>query len=142
MAGGSAPDQSSSESRSHRLSGAKGFTLIELLVVMAIVAVLLTLAIPKYFQSVETSKEVVLRENLRVIRETIDKYYGDTGRYPDSLTQLVDKKYLRVIPVDPVAGPAAEWKILPPDDLDQGKVYDVKSMAQGSDKNGTRYGDY
>ncbi|KGV21122.1 MULTISPECIES: type II secretion system protein [Burkholderia] len=120
----------------------EGFTLIELLVVMAIVAMLLTLAIPKYFQSVETAKEAVLREDLRVMRETIDKYYGDTGRYPDSLTQLVDKKYLRAVPIDPIAGPAAEWKVLPPDDPDQGKVYDVKSTAQGSDKSGARYADY
>lgn len=64
-----------------------------------------------------------MRENLRITRETIDKYYGDTGRYPDSLTQLVDQKYLRLIPVDPVASPMAEGKILPPDDLDQGKVF-------------------
>lgn len=124
------------------LRGTKGFTLIELLVVMAIVALLLTLAVPRYFQSVDTAKEAVLRENLRIMRETIDKFYADTGHYPDSLTELVDKKYLRAIPIDPVAGPAAEWKVLSPDDSDQGKVYDVKSNAQGNDRNGTRYADY
>ncbi|WP_347879552.1 type II secretion system protein [Burkholderia sp. BCC0397] len=142
IAGGSDPNLLSGASRSCVLRRANGFTLIELLVVMAIVAMLLTLAIPKYFQSVETAKEAVLREDLRVMRETIDKYYGDTGHYPDSLTQLVDKKYLRAVPVDPIAGPTAEWKILPPDDPDQGKVYDVKSAAQGSDKSGARYADY
>ncbi|UEP39848.1 type II secretion system GspH family protein (plasmid) [Burkholderia ambifaria] len=142
MAGGNGPVRPPGESRSRDLGRSNGFTLIELLVVMAIVAMLLTLAIPKYFQSVETAKEAVLREDLRVMRETIDKYYGDTGHYPDSLTQLVDKKYLRAIPFDPIAGPTAEWKILPPDDPDQGKVYDVKSAAPGSDRNGARYADY
>jgi general secretion pathway protein G len=119
-----------------------GFTLIELLVVMAIIAVLLSLAIPTYFRSIDTSKEAVLRENLRIMRETIDKFYADTGRYPDSLTELADKKYLRGVPADPLAGPTAEWRIVPPDDPDQGKVHDVKSTAQGSDKNGTKYTDY
>lgn len=142
IAGGNGPVRPSGESRSRDLGRSNGFTLIELLVVMAIVAMLLTLAIPKYFQSIETAKEAVLREDLRVMRETIDKYYGDTGHYPDSLTQLVDKKYLRAIPFDPIAGPTAEWKILPPDDPDQGKVYDVKSAAPGSDRNGARYADY
>ncbi|WP_265096059.1 type II secretion system protein [Burkholderia ambifaria] len=142
MAGGNGSVRPSGESRSRDLGRSNGFTLIELLVVMAIVAMLLTLAIPKYFQGVETAKEAVLREDLRVMRETIDKYYGDTGHYPDSLTQLVDKKYLRAIPIDPIAGPTAEWKVLPPDDPDQGKVYDVKSAAPGSDRNGARYADY
>lgn len=119
-----------------------GFTLIELLVVMAIVAVLLTLAAPTYVRSLETSKEAVLRENLRIMRGTIDKFYADTGRYPDSLTELVERKYLRAIPSDPLAGPTAEWEVLPPDDPDNGKVYDVKSVATGSDRNGTKFTEY
>jgi len=73
----------------------RGFTLIELIVVMAIVSLLLTLALPRYFQSIDTSKETVLKENLRTVRETIDKFYGDTGRYPESLEELVERKYLR-----------------------------------------------
>lgn len=78
-----------------------GFTLIELLVVLAIVAFLLTLSLPRYFHSIDKSKETVLKENLRVTRETIDKYYDDTGHYPDSLQDLVDHHYLRALPVDP-----------------------------------------
>ena len=80
----------------------KGFTLIELLVVLAIVATLLTLVAPRYFSQLETSKEVVLKDNLRSTREVIDKFYGDIGRYPDSLDELVEKKYLRSLPFDPV----------------------------------------
>ena len=95
-----------------RSSTRGGFTLIELIVVMAIVALLATLALPRYFHSVDHSKETVLRENLRIVRETIDKFYGDTGRYPDSLEELVERKYLRTLPVDPsrrrlTAGPSS-----------------------------------
>jgi general secretion pathway protein G len=109
---------------------------------MAIVALLLTIAVPRYFQSVDTAKDAVLHENLRIMRETIDKFYADSGRYPDSLSELVDRKYLRAVPIDPIAGSTAEWKTLPPDDPDQGKVYDVRSNAQGNDRNGTKYADY
>jgi general secretion pathway protein G len=87
----------------------KGFTLIELLVVLGIIALMLTLAVPRYFPSVDKSKEVVLADNLRSVRQVIDQYYGDTGRYPDSLEQLVDKKYLRSMPFDPVADSDAAW---------------------------------
>jgi general secretion pathway protein G len=72
-----------------------GFTLIELLVVLAIVTSLMMLAVPRYFASIDHAKEVTLKQNISIIRETIDKYYGDTGKYPESLQQLVDKKYLK-----------------------------------------------
>ena len=90
------------------------FTLIELLVVMAVVALLLTLALPRYFQSIEVSKETVLVENLRVARDAIDKFYSDTGRYPDSLEELVEKKYLRGVPYDPIAESSERWVIAAP----------------------------
>jgi general secretion pathway protein G len=92
----------------------RGFTLIELLVVLAIVAVLLTLAAPRYFGQLENSKETVLRENLRTTREVIDKFYADTGRYPESLNELVDKRYLRSRPFDPIIESDASWVIVPP----------------------------
>ena len=69
-----------------------GFTLIELIVVMAIVALLLTLAAPRYFHSVERSKEAVLKANLATTRDAIDKFRGDTGKYPDRLDVLVEKR--------------------------------------------------
>ena len=113
-----------------------GFTLIELLVVLAIIALLLTLAVPRYFQSIDASKEAILAENLRITRETIDKFYGDTGRYPDSLDELVEKKYLRALPIDPITESAGTWTIVPPEDTDKGNVYDIKSGAPGNTRDG------
>jgi general secretion pathway protein G len=120
----------------------RGFTLIELLVVLAIVAMLLTLAQPRYFQSIDHSKEAILKTNLQTMRQTIDKFYADTGRYPDSLEELVDEKYLRSIPVDPLTESASSWVLLPPEDADLGKVYDVTTSAPGTGKDGTAYADW
>src|SRR6185312_426091 len=86
-----------------------GFTLVELLVVMAIIAVLLTIATPRYFNSVERSKEAVLRQDLNVMRDAIDKFHGDTGSYPRDLAELVEKRYLRAIPVDPLTESSETW---------------------------------
>lgn len=118
----------------------RGFTLIELLVVLAIIAVLATLALPKYFQSIDTARETVLVENLRLTRETIDKFYADTGKYPESLDELVEKKYLRALPLDPITERRDSWIIVPPDDEDKGKVGGVTSAAPGQDRNGVPYG--
>lgn len=118
-----------------------GFTLIELLIVLSIIALMLTLALPEYFHSIDVSKERVLAENLRVTRDAIDKFYGDVGRYPASLQELVDRHYLRSLPFDPVADSAKTWRIVPPDEEAQGSVYDIKSGAQGKDREGTPYGD-
>ncbi|MET0267784.1 MAG: type II secretion system protein [Duganella sp.] len=120
----------------------KGFTLIELLVVLGIVALLLTLAVPRYFPSVDKSKEVVLSDNLRNVRSLIEQFYGDTGRYPDSLEQLVEKKYLRALPIDPVTGSDSTWIIIAPADGLRGSVYDIKSGAPGNDRSGKPYADW
>ena len=122
--------------------GSPAFTLIELLVVMAIIATLLTLAVPRYFGSIERSKEAVLKQDLASLRDTIDKFYGDTGRYPDTLDELVAKKYLRAIPVDPLTESAATWVVVPPQDPKKGAVYDVRSGAQGTAQDGTAYVDW
>lgn len=119
-----------------------GFTLIELLVVLAIVALLLTLAMPRYFQSIDTSKDAILRDNLRITRDTIDKFYGDTGHYPKSLDELVEKKYLRALPLDPITDSTTTWVIVPPDDTDKGNVYSIKSGAPGNTKDGKPYADF
>ncbi len=119
-----------------------GFTLIELLMVMAIIALLLTLAIPRYFGSLERSKEAVLREDLFQLRDAIGKYYGDKGKYPDSLDALAAEKYLRKVPVDPITESTATWVIVGPEDPQKGGVYDVKSGAQGKASDGSTYGDW
>lgn len=98
----------------HRLRQTRGFTLVELLVVLAIVALLLTLAVPRYFHSIDQARETILIDNLATVRSTIDKFYGDTGRYPDSLEELVEKKYLRTLPFDPVANSSTAWVLIPP----------------------------
>jgi general secretion pathway protein G len=148
-------------------SGRGGFTLIELLVVMAIIATLLTIAVPRYFGSIDRSKEAVLKQNLRSIRDAIDKYYADNERYPETLEALAAGRYLRDVPVDPVTGSAATWIIVPPrvevatgrpgerievrpddrgalraDDRSASRVYDVKSGAPGTASDGTVYGEW
>ncbi len=119
-----------------------GFTLIELLVVLAIVALLLTLAVPRYLPRIDGARETILLDNLRNTREVIDQYYSDTGRYPDSLEQLVDKKYLRNVPVDPVTESSATWIVVPPEDGTKGAVYSIKSGAPGNDRSGKPYLDW
>ena len=116
-----------------------GFTLVELLVVMAIIAILVSIATPRYFNSVEKSKEVVLKQDLSTLRDAIDKYYGDTGKYPDTLDDLVTKKYLRKLPVDPITDSADTWVVVPPEDADKGGVFDLHSGATGNGRDGTPY---
>lgn len=116
-----------------------GFTLIELLVVMAIIALLLSLAAPRYFGGVDRAKETVLRENLHQMRDALDKYYGDHTRYPDALEDLVAKKYLRGIPADPITDSNKTWVVVPPSDPQKGGVFDIKSGASGNGKDGTPY---
>jgi general secretion pathway protein G len=118
------------------------FTLIELLVVMTIIALLLTLAVPRYFHSVDKSRETVLRDNLSILRESLDKYYGDIGKYPDSLDDLVSKKYLRGIPRDPITESNSSWVAVAPVDTNKGRVYDVHSGAPGKGMDGTNYADW
>ena len=128
--------------RGRRRSG-WGFTLIELLVVMAIIALLLTLAAPRYFQSVQRSREAVLKEDLHLMRDAIDKHYADTGKYPATLDDLVTKKYLRRVPVDPITESATTWVIVePPDKPGTRVVYDVRSGAPGKSLGGSPYGEF
>lgn len=117
----------------------QGFTLIELLVVMSIIALLLTIALPRYFGSLDKSKEVALKENLQVLRVTLDKFYADKGRYPDTLEELVEKKYLRSVPVDPITELSSSWVLVPAQDTDQQGIADVRSGAPGASKDGKTY---
>ena len=120
-------------------SVAKGFTLIELLVVMAIIALLLSIAVPKYFGSVDRSRETILRQDLSFMREAIDKFYGDKNKYPDALEDLVTSKYIRSIPKDPITNSESTWIIVAPKSGLTGSVYDIKSGAPGLGADGTAY---
>jgi general secretion pathway protein G len=119
-----------------------GFTLVELLVVMAILALLLAIAVPRYMNSVEKSREAVLRANLALTRQMLDKYFEDNGRYPDGLDHLVRQQYLRAIPQDPITGSSATWVVVAPPEPVQGAVFDVHSGAPGNALDGTAYGDW
>lgn len=117
----------------------RGFTLIELLVVMAIIATLLMIAMPRYFLSLQRAKEATLRQDLAVMRDALDKYAGDTGRYPDTLADLVEKRYLRAIPEDPIAKSRETWVATPSDDPARPGIRDVHSGAEGAATDGTAY---
>lgn len=120
---------------------ARGFTLIELLVVLSIIALLLSLAAPRYFQHVERSKEAVLKENLATVRDAIDQYHADTNAWPASLRDLVDRHYLRALPRDPVTDSSETWQEIPAQEGEAG-IRDVKSGAQGTALDGTAYADW
>lgn len=109
----------------------RGFTLIEMLVVMAVIALLLSIALPRYFGSLEKSKEVALKENLQVMRTALDRFYTDKGRFPNDLGELVSEKYFRSVPVDPVTESATTWILVPSRDIEKPGIEDVKSGAPG-----------
>ena len=117
----------------------RGFTLIEMMVVMVIISLLLTIAVPRYLHSLAHSKEAVLKQDLSALRESIDKFYGDTGKFPESLAALVEKRYLRSIPVDPIAKSAEKWVIILDDEPEDTGVKDVHSGAEGAGQSGVPY---
>jgi general secretion pathway protein G len=124
-----------------------GFTLVELLVVLSILALLLTLAVPRYFKNVERAKEATLRQDLNTIRDGIDKFYADNGKYPSSLEELVERQYINKLPIDPITESTSTWVIIPPDsngeeDAVEGDVYDVQSGATGKAEDGTKFSDW
>ena len=117
----------------------RGFTLIELLVALTIIALLLSLVVPRYFGSLTRADEATLKENLWIMRDAIDKHFADTGRYPASLADLAAKKYIRAVPTDPVTGSERTWIVIPPADSTLGAVYDVRSGATGQARDGRLY---
>jgi general secretion pathway protein G len=114
-----------------------GFTLIELLVVMAIIGTLLAIAVPRYFHSLAHARETVLREDLAILREAIDKYNADLNQYPEKLTDLVDHRYVRALPVDPYTKLADTWTTVASDDPDHAGIRDVHSGADFTAGDGT-----
>jgi len=121
-----------------------GFTLIELIVVMAIVALLVSIAAPRYLQSLDRAREASLRSSLQVMRHAIDQFAADRGRYPDNLEELVAERYLRDLPEEPISGQRQRWVTLAPDPDNAlpGQVWDVRSGAAGRARNGSLYADW
>lgn len=118
----------------------QGFTLIELLVVMSVIATLLTIAVPRYFRHIDHAREATLRQSLVVMRDAIDKFHGDHSRYPESLDELVSKRYLRKIPPDPITESSESWvTVAPPDAPGQNTVWDIHSGAESQALDGSDY---
>jgi general secretion pathway protein G len=147
---GGAP--ASEEPRRRLARAQKGFTLIELMVVVAIIGILVSIAVPTYKNIIERAKETVLRQNLASLRDVIDQYYADKGKYPDSLDALVSDGYFRHLPVDPMTG-KADWKTVPYTGSDTGQleptegeesggIFDVHSSSDGTALDGTKYSDW
>ncbi len=122
----------------YRIENGRGFTLLELLVVMTIIGILAAIAIPNYYNSVKKAKEAALREDLFQMRKLIQQFKLDKGRYPRSLQELVEEKYLRAIPVDPITGSSETWvevqEELSLEELAEGKIPGVVDVKSGSDK--------
>lgn len=112
----------------------RGFTLVELMVVLTVIALLLSVVVPDYVGRVRKAEEAVLKENLVVMRDALDKHYADAGKYPLSLHELVTKRYLRAIPADPFTQSPGTWVAVPPSDPKRGGVYDVRSSAKGYER--------
>jgi general secretion pathway protein G len=126
-----------------RARRARGFTLIELIVVMAIVALLVAIAAPRYFHSIERARENSLRTSLNVMRDAIDQFVADKGRYPETLDELVEAHYLRAVPVDPMTDSASTWVVVTPADPGaKGKVWDVRSGMAGRGSDGRLLADW
>ena len=131
----------------HERRTERGFTLIELLIAIAIIGILAAIAVASLRQTPQRAKEAVLKQDLFVLRDLIDQYFADKGRYPDSLRSLVDDGYIRKLPVDPITESDDTWETIfaeaSDDDPDaQGGVFDVRSGARGSALDGSSYNDW
>ena len=131
-----------------------GFTLLELIIVIAIIGILATIAMPALRNVPVRAKESVLKTNLRTLRDMIDQYYGDKGKYPTSLDALVEEGYVRKLPVDPITKSSETWIPVfeeidpehPPaeteSDPSKPGIVDVQSGAPGKSLDGTPYKDW
>ncbi|HTR39031.1 MAG TPA: type II secretion system protein [Bryobacteraceae bacterium] len=124
-----------------------GFTLIELMIVMAIIAVLMSVAIPIYNRSITRSKESVLKNNLFTLRNVIDEYTYDKQKAPQTLQDLVSDGYLRQIPVDPITGSADTWKLIMEDATNtvnqtEPGIFDVRSGSDKTSLEGSPYSEW
>ena len=128
-------------------TGNAGFTLVELLIVISLISILAAMGLVQYRNSVTASREAVLKTDLFRMRDAIDQYYADKGKYPSSLDSLVSDGYLRKIPPDPFTQSADTWVTEPaePDPNNPSSepgIYNIKSGAQGTALDGSSYSDW
>lgn len=117
----------------------RGFTLIEMLVVLAALGLLLAISAPRYAEHVDRAREAVLKQNLVSVRDAIDKFYADRSRYPADLNELVQQRYLRQLPMDPVTDRTDTWVAVPPTGQTSGGLADIRSGATGTAHDGSAY---
>ena len=120
----------------------QGYTLIEMMIVISIISILATMALPSFQKSLVRAKETNLRRSLFIMRDTIDQYFADHGRYPGSLQDLETEKYIRQIPMDPFTGSPESWVTIPPEGFAEGNIYDVHSGSNKISLDGTPYNDW
>jgi len=118
-----------------------GFTFIEIMIVLVIIGILVTLAQPSFTTSVQRAREAALKENLFVMRDVIDQHYADHGEYPPSLEVLIEKRYLRKVPKDPITGTEATWVLVHDKNEDgmEAGIFDIKSGSDQAAMDGTTY---
>ncbi len=109
----------------------KGFTIIEMMTVIAIIGILASIAAPSFQRSIVRAREASLRNSLFILRDVIDQYYADHGDYPSDLEILVEKRYIRKVPMDPFTGKTDTWILIPPEGEEISGIYDIHS---GSNK--------
>ena len=143
-----APPIPSGEARRRSVSRRRlGFTLVELMIVMAIIAILISIAIPVYNRAITRARESVLKNNLFTMRTVIDEYTYDKGKAPQNIQDLVSDGYLRQIPVDPMTGSSDSWKVIMEDALTavnqtEPGIFDVRSGSDKTSLEGTPYAEW
>jgi len=124
------------------LKDRQGYTLIEMMIVISIISILATMALPSFQKQLVRAKETNLRRSLFIMRDTIDQYFADHGRYPGSLQDLETEKYIRQIPMDPLTGSPDTWITIPPEGFAEGNIYDVHSGSNKVSLDGTPYNEW